>query len=76
MLPSFNIGAVDPIQTVFVVLIIVWILFWKAIALWYAARKSMRGWFIAILIINSFSILEIFYILYYLKENPKHFLRI
>lgn len=43
-------------------LIILWTLPWKGIALWKAARLSHKKWFIAILILNTLAILEIFYI--------------
>ncbi|MDO8510243.1 MAG: DUF5652 family protein [bacterium] len=42
--------------------LMVWTIPWKGYALWRAARLSHRWWFVALLIINTFSILEIFYI--------------
>ena len=35
---------------------------WKGLALWKAARLSSKGWFILLLVINTFGILEIIYI--------------
>lgn len=75
MFQGIHVDTIDPLQITFVVLGIIWVLYWKALALWYAARKGMRGWFIVFLIVNTFSILEIFYVVYYVKESPKHFLR-
>ena len=40
----------------------VWILPWKGAALWKAARNRHLKWFIAILILNTLALLDIFYI--------------
>jgi len=50
---------------------IVWILPWKGYALWTASQKRNKIWFIVILILNTFAILEIFYIFYIAKKTPK-----
>lgn len=42
---------------------IIWVTFWKAWALWIAARKGEKWWFLALLIINTAGILEIVYLL-------------
>ncbi len=51
------------------ILIILWVLPWKGYALWTAAKHSHRGWFIALLILNTFAILDIFYIFYIAKKR-------
>lgn len=43
-------------------LVMVWSLFWKAVALWKSARLNHPFWFIIILVINTLGILEILYI--------------
>lgn len=45
-----------------VLFLIIWTLIWKGLALWISARKNDKTWFIALLIINTAGILEIFYI--------------
>jgi hypothetical protein len=45
-----------------VALAIVWIIPWKGFALWKAARLYDRNWFIVILVLNTFAILDIIYI--------------
>lgn len=50
-------------------LFLVWTLAWKAIALWHAARHGQRGWFVALLVLNSVGILEIIYLLYFAKDD-------
>ena len=42
--------------------VLAWLLTWKGVALWKAARKSHLVWFIVLLIANTFGILEILYI--------------
>lgn len=39
-----------------------WVLPWKGVALWKAARLKQQWWFIALLILNTLGVLEIFYI--------------
>lgn len=43
-------------------LVMLWTVFWKGLALWHAGRRGDVVWFIAILIINLFGILEIIYL--------------
>lgn len=50
-----------------VLLAVLWSLFWKGIALWNAAKRGEKWWFIALLVINTFGILEIFYIFFVAK---------
>jgi len=44
-----------------VVIIGLWSLPWKGVALWKAAQSNQLKWFIALLIINTAGILEILY---------------
>lgn len=41
----------------------IWTLFWKAVALWHAARAKNSTWFIVILLLNTAGILELIYLL-------------
>jgi hypothetical protein len=43
-------------------LITVWVLVWKGLALWKAARLSHKWWFMIILVANTLGILEIIYL--------------
>lgn len=43
------------------VILIVWSIVWKAIAMYRAGRYGQPWWFAVILIVNTFGILEIFY---------------
>ena len=48
-----------------------WSLIWKGIALWYAARRGEKGWFVWLLILNTLGILEIIYIFAVAKRSDK-----
>lgn len=50
-------------------LVIVWSLTWKGIALWKASRNNQLNWFIAILVINMVGLLEIIYISFFQKNK-------
>lgn len=43
----------------------------KAIALWRSARNGQKGWFVALLILNTLGILPIVYLLLFQKKG-KH----
>jgi hypothetical protein len=48
-----------------------WALPWKGIALWKAARRSEKWWFVALLLINTLAVLEILYIFVFSKKEIK-----
>lgn len=54
-------------------LLIGWVLFWKGLALWRAARNNQQGWFIAILILNTLGVLEILYLFIFSKKSSQNF---
>jgi len=57
-------------QHPFIILgISIWSLIWKGFALWRAARLNNKWWFVALLIINTMGILEIFYIFVFSKQT-------
>ncbi len=51
-----------------VVFIIVWSIIWKAIALWHAARNNHKIWYVVMIVVNTFGILEIIYIVFVSKS--------
>lgn len=51
--------------------ILFWALAWKGWALWLAARRGEVVWFIALLVVNTFGLLEIFYIFAVAKRNDR-----
>jgi len=52
-----------------ILLVILWILPWKGVALWKAAQLKDKCWFIALLVINTMAILEILYIFIFSKRK-------
>ncbi len=55
----------------FIALLVIWELFWKAWAMWIAARQGDKAWYILILIINSIGILPIAYIFFFSKPSRR-----
>ena len=45
-----------------ILVILLWTLPWKGVALWKSARANSVGWFIVLLIVNTLGLLEILYI--------------
>jgi len=49
-------------------LLIIWSIIWKGIALWRAARLGSQAWFVILLIVNTFGVLEIIYLFVVTKK--------
>lgn len=49
------------------ILLMVWSIFWKGLALWHSAKRGQGWWFIILLIVNTAGILEIIYLFLVLK---------
>jgi hypothetical protein len=52
-------------------LLLIWVLVWKGLALWRAARRKETAWFVALLILNTLGILEIIYYFLIAKSDKK-----
>jgi hypothetical protein len=50
-------------------LLAIWSLGWKGLALWRAAKRDEKYWYLAILILNTMGILPILYLLTWGKED-------
>jgi hypothetical protein len=61
-------GPIGNFPAVFFLILIVWSLFWKGLALWKTARDSRKYWFIAILLLNTVGILPIIYLAFFQKK--------
>ena len=46
----------------FLIIVIAWSLLWKGLALWRAAKRGEKWWFVVLLLVNTLGILEIFYL--------------
>jgi hypothetical protein len=49
----------------------VWGIVWKGWALWLAARRKEKVWFVVLLVVNTLGLLEIFYIFAIAKRSDK-----
>ena len=59
------------LSTIGFMVVFVWVLAWKGYALWTAAKRSNKVWFVAIFLINTISILDMIYVLYVVKKSWK-----
>jgi methionyl-tRNA synthetase len=64
----FQAPGVDAVQQFFaqywwlLLILVLWSIIWKGIALWKSARNESKVWFVIMLIVNTVGILEIIYI--------------
>ena len=65
---SVNSPQINPI---IVIVIFIWTIFWKILALWRAAKHNQKNWFISIIVIKgaTIGILEIVYLFGFAKEK-------
>lgn len=59
----------NPRAQILLLILALWNLAWKGFALWKAAKNNQRRWFIVILALNTFGILEIIYLFHFSKER-------
>jgi len=50
-------------------LLFLWVLPWKGVALWKSAKNNQLNCFVFILVLNTFAILEITYIFFFVKDK-------
>lgn len=53
------------------ILLTIWTIPWKGVALWRAAQNRSAGWFIILLTVNTLAILDILYIFYFSRKKFK-----
>jgi hypothetical protein len=64
------IAPVWPLWMICVFMVLaVWEMVWKGIALWKAARNNSLGWYIPLIIFNTVGILPIIYIAFFSKPK-------
>ncbi|MFA6407249.1 MAG: DUF5652 family protein [Candidatus Paceibacterota bacterium] len=63
----------SPVEWALLGVALLWTLMWKGFALWKAARKNDKWWFIAMIVpVNTLGILEIFYVFFFSeRKNSK-----
>lgn len=48
--------------SIVIVPLVLWAIFWKAVALWHSARNGDAIWFVVFLVISTAGLLEILYL--------------
>ena len=66
---SLNAFLQTPLGAIVILLLVVWSLAWKGVALWRAAGNKQLVWYICMLIFNTLGILEIIYIFGFSKKK-------
>jgi len=62
----------QPLWAILILLIAsIWTIIWKGIGLWYAAQNKHKGWFVAMLVLNTLGLLPIIYLLWFTPKNRK-----
>lgn len=56
-------------NTILLILAILWTVPWKGVALWKSARNNQPVWFIVMLLVNTLAILEILYIFFFQRKE-------
>ena len=70
--PAFNSPFTPGFMSIFIPLMLVialWTIVLKGYSLWYAARGGQKWWFVALLVVNTFGILEIIYLIWFRPKN-------
>ena len=62
-------SATIAVSGIFFLFLVLWVIPWKGYALWTAAKRGEKWWFIAFLLVNTLAILEIFYLLKIAKKK-------
>lgn len=52
----------NPYFNIIVLILALWAIPWKIYAVWTAVKNDQKKWFVALLLLNTVGILEIFYI--------------
>jgi len=68
---ALNAWLMTPMATVVFVLLLLWTVPWKGVALWKSAGNKQMVWFICIFIFNTLAILEIIYIFGFSKKKTQ-----
>ena len=55
----------------FLILLIIWTMPWKGVALWKAAKNKHKKWFIVLFVLNTAALLDIAYIFYFSEPKKK-----
>ena len=65
----YNPFFINPFVNIFIIILAIWTIPWKIYAVWLAVKHDHKKWFVALMILNTVSILEIFYVLNIAKKS-------
>ena len=65
MVDWFNLYQQPALFILALLVIAVWELTWKGLALWHSAKNRQKAWFVAVLILNTLGLLPIIYLLWF-----------
>lgn len=71
MLPTMGLYDLGFGMVVGLTVLMVWETIWKGVGLWHSAQNKRKGWFIAILIINSMGLLPIIYLIWFKSKRKR-----
>jgi len=63
---------INNMQLTILLILTMWDLLWKGIALWKSSRRGEKAWFIALLVLNTGSILPIAYLAFKDMNSESH----
>ena len=58
-----------PFNSLLVLVLAIWTIPWKLYSVWLAVKNDHKGWFVALILLNTIGILEIFYIFKIAKKS-------
>lgn len=68
---SASLGVSPVLLSIFIAVVATWTIVLKGFALWHSARNYQKRWFIVLLIVNTFGILEIIYLAWFRKDKQE-----
>ena len=54
---------------ILIVILALWTVIWKIYAAWIACKNDHKRWFVALILLNTAGLLEIFYVLKIVKKS-------
>lgn len=70
--PFGSFGIPYPVVIAVVIILSIWQLFWKGLALWKSSQFKQRNWFVALFILvvlNDLGLLSLIYLFFFAKKK-------
>lgn len=62
---------IEILELVLITIFTIWTIMWKGYSVWTAVKHGHKGWFIALLLLNTIGILDMIYIFKVVKKDVK-----